>query len=247
MTEHPKGPVTAATTETADQSATANGEQDTASAIARPRRQSQKRSLARIEALLNAADQLLNERDPQNIGVYDIANLAGVPPTSAYHFFPTKEAAMLALAERYLRRLYEATAAPPDMSEVENWRDYVRDRYYKIVTFFNNNLPARKLLIGPAVGSDIKNLDINDVDRYSERWYSSINTYFVMPYIKYSSFKILNMISIQDGVWMTSYVKYGYISESFAKEGLRAVIAYLETFLPDAIPLRDPGLVREID
>ena len=70
----------------------------TAANLLAGRRPSQKRGQARVDALLEAADQLLLERDASEIGLYDVAHLAGVPPTSAYHFFPTKESVLLALA-----------------------------------------------------------------------------------------------------------------------------------------------------
>jgi AcrR family transcriptional regulator len=205
------------------------------------RRPSQKRGQVRVDALLDAADKLLLERETHDIGVYDVAHQAGVPPTSAYHFFPTQEAIFLALAERYLQKLRLAAEAPTNLENVERWPDYIEERYYVVVNFFNTHLPARKLLIGPAVGSEIKNLDLADVDRYSQGWYATMNKVFVMPYVKDPSFKFTILVAIYDGVWMSSYAKFGYITEKFAREGLAAGISYLETFLPKTIPLRDPA------
>jgi AcrR family transcriptional regulator len=205
------------------------------------RRVSQKRSQVRVEALLRAADQLLQKREAGEIGIYDMAHLADVPPASAYHFFPTKEAVLLALAERYLQRLHASLAASLNVAVIERWPDYFRSRYESAVLFFNDSLAARKLLLGAVVGSDIKALDLADIDRYTAAWYDEMNEIFVMPYVKDAHLKFTVLVGIYDGIWQASYAKYGYITPEFAREGLTAGLGYLETFLPKAIPLRDPA------
>ncbi len=56
---------------------------------------------------------------PDDIGLYQIAEEAGVPPASTYHFFPTKDAAFLALAQRYLDGFVAASAEPIDAVELK--------------------------------------------------------------------------------------------------------------------------------
>jgi AcrR family transcriptional regulator len=205
------------------------------------RRVSQKRSQIRVEALLIAADQLLQKREIADIGIYDVAHRADVPPASAYHFFPTKESVFLALAERYLQELHFSLAASLNVAVIQRWPDYIQSRYDSAVTFFNERVAARRLLLGAAVGSDIKNLDLADIDRYTAAWYDEMNIIFVMPYVKDAHLKFTVLIGIYDGIWQASYAKYGRINSEFAREGLAAGIAYLETFLPKTIPLRDPS------
>jgi AcrR family transcriptional regulator len=205
------------------------------------RRVSQKRSQIRVEALLIAADQLLQTQEIADIGIYDVAHLADVPPASAYHFFPTKESVFLALADKYLQELHFALAASMNVAVIERWPDYIQSRYDAAVAFFNDRVAARKLLLGAVVGSDIKNLDIADIDRYTAAWYDEMNKIFVMPYVKDAHLKFTVLIGIYDGIWQASYAKYGHINSEFAREGLAAALAYLETFLPKTIPLRDPS------
>src|SRR5476651_676599 len=57
---------------------------------AAPRRPSQQRSRLRFEMLLDAADALLAEHEPTEVGLYDIAAAADVPPASVYHLFPPR-------------------------------------------------------------------------------------------------------------------------------------------------------------
>lgn len=198
----------------------------------------------RVEALLNAADQLLQQREASDVGVYDVARLAAVPPASAYHFFATQESVLLALAERYLRRLHESLRAALRAAPVERWPDYVRARYEAAVRFFNDSPVACKLLLRAEVGSTIKELDLADIDRGTAEWYDSMNEIFVMPYVNDSHLKFTVLVGVYDGIWMASYAKYGFITPEFAREGLTAGLAYLDSFLPKTIPLRDPLSIK---
>lgn len=209
--------------------------------LAAGRRPAQKRSQVRVNALLDAADQLLQDRDINDISLYDVARLAKVPPTSAYHFFPTKESVFLALAERYLHTMHEALEAPLDLDAVERWQDLVSIRYYRVVDYFNASLSARKLFIGMAILSDIKKLDFQDMDTLAARAYRSMDRYFEMPYVRDPAFKFNVVFAVHDGIWAISYAKHGYITPQYAKEGLRVALAYMSTFLPDTIALRAPS------
>jgi hypothetical protein len=128
-----------------------------------------------------------------------------------------------------------------NVAVIERWPDYFQSRYDCAVAFFNQRMAARKLLLGAVVGSDIKNLDLADIDRYTAAWYDEMNMIFVMPYVKDAHLKFTVLIGIYDGIWQASYAKYGHINPEFAREGLAAGLAYLDTFLPKTIPLRDPS------
>lgn len=205
------------------------------------RKPSQRRSQERVQALLNAADALLAEREITDIGLYDVARAAGIPPGSVYHFFPTRESVFLALAERYLAELRAHVEDQIDASKLEGWQDLIALRYHRVVDFFNTRLAARKLSLGTNVGSDIKDQDVKDIQTTASRSYDFFDRYFHMPYIKNPEIKFTVLIGIYDGVWMASYARHGYITEEFAREGLAAGLAYCETFLPKVIPLRTPG------
>ena len=66
------------------------------------RRPSQARSARRIEAILDAAAELLRDREPDAITVRDLAGAAGVPTGTLYQFFDDKDAVLQALAVRFL-------------------------------------------------------------------------------------------------------------------------------------------------
>lgn len=204
------------------------------------RRPAQKRGQARVAALLDAADALLRDRDINDISLYDVAHAADVPPTSVYHFFPTKESIFVGLAERYLQIMHAALEAPIDHDRLEHWQDLVALRYYRVVDYFNGSQNALKLFLGLSLHSDVRRLDFQDIDTLAAGTHESMDQFFEMPYVRDPAFKFSITFSIYDGIWAASYARHGYITPKYAKEGLRAALAYLSTFLPSTIALRAP-------
>lgn len=63
---------------------------------------SQARSIGRVQTILDAAAALLNDREPDELTIRDIAETAEVPIGTIYQFFGDKEAIVQALAVRYI-------------------------------------------------------------------------------------------------------------------------------------------------
>jgi AcrR family transcriptional regulator len=99
------------------------------------RRPAQARSARRVEALLDAAAQLLRDCEPEAITVRDLAATAGVPTGTLYQFFDDKDAVLQALAIRYLAAvpgIMDAALGGPG----DDWRrtvDRVIDGYAAMV------------------------------------------------------------------------------------------------------------------
>jgi AcrR family transcriptional regulator len=90
----------------------------------RPRRQPlQARARRRVDAILEATSELLTEAGVETLSTATIAKRAGVPIGSVYHYFPTKEAVLVELADRKLRAVDEAfvTRLGPDLERLP-WR-----------------------------------------------------------------------------------------------------------------------------
>ena len=213
----------------------------TASTAAKARRPSQQRSRLRFEMLLDAADALLADRETAEVGLYDIAGAANVPPASAYHLFPTKEAAFVALGERYLTALSHHIVRRIDPGALRRWQDLVAIEMHRAVEYYNSHKVMLKLFFGANVIADVRLLDVRNVAAASASTYDRMNKLFEMPYLHDADTKYAALIGIYDGIWMTSYARHGQITEDFARESELAGIAYCETFLPAVIPLRAPS------
>jgi AcrR family transcriptional regulator len=195
--------------------------------------------------LLDAADRLLADHETTDVGLYDIAAAAEVPPASVYHLFPTKEAALVALAERYLRGMSDFMVRPEDVVNYEKWQDFIGIEMGRAGQFYNEHPVMAKLFFGANVVREVRTLDARNVEAASGSIHQRMNEIFEMPYLRNSDVKFATMIGIYDGVWMTSYSRHGHITEPFAREAETAAIAYCGTFLPAVVPLRRPRRVSE--
>ena len=207
------------------------------------RRPAQERTRLRFEALLDAADRLLLQEDASRIGLYDIAAAAGMPPASAYHLFPTREAVFAALAARYLRGLRRFIGRPFEPGSVQSWQEFIVVEMDRAVQFYNGNPVMSKLFLGDHVLAEIRILDTQNVEAASASNYDRMNRLFHMPFVRNSELKFNTLIGIYDGVWVMSYAKHGRTTEAYARETERAALAYCATFLPPSVALRAPDVV----
>ena len=71
-----------------------------------------RRGLRSREAVLNAAERLMAEQGYEAATVARLVEAAGIPPSSIYHYFGSKEGVLLAVMARGVKRFFEALAIP---------------------------------------------------------------------------------------------------------------------------------------
>ena len=93
------------------------------------RQPAQARSAERVEALLDAAAKLLEDREPEAVTVRDLATAAGVPTGTLYQFFEDKDAVLQALAVRSVHavmRTRERQERRQPVEEAGHLRQFLR-------------------------------------------------------------------------------------------------------------------------
>ncbi|MGI9277277.1 MAG: TetR family transcriptional regulator [Endozoicomonas sp.] len=70
----------------------------------------QERSRSRVDAILNATRDLILEKGSSGLKIHELAERAGVTPSSIYQYFPNKRAIIHALDERYMNKTHELLA-----------------------------------------------------------------------------------------------------------------------------------------
>ncbi|MBS7541000.1 TetR/AcrR family transcriptional regulator [Ancylobacter lacus] len=196
-----------------------------------------RRGQIRLKALIEATDALLAEHDVSEVGLYQIAERAGVPAASIYHFFPNKEAALVALAEDYLDRLVlRSTEAPPQLPT--SWQDLISWRIRTSARFYNEHVPLMRLFLGASISAEVRQRDMAGTHAVSQTRAEMFNRYFVMPPIRDWTGKLATSLAIADGIWALSYSQHQRITDDSIEEAIRAVTAYLRCYLPDWIEPR---------
>lgn len=204
-----------------------------------PRAPSRGRGVLRHAALLDATEALLQTESPDDVGLYQIADYAGVPPASVYHFFPTKEAAYTALMQRYCVSLLEIHHVPIEASQVKSWQDLFRIDVRRAMDFYNSNVPARKIMYGGYPGVEARNIDKLLSLKLANAHYERLNRIFHMPFMKDPEKKFEIRISILDAIWTIAVRRSGYITDEYFEEAYNACVAYTRLFLPEQIERRD--------
>ena len=204
-----------------------------------PRRPSRGRGLVRYQALLDATDALLRDSNPDEIGLYQIAEKAEVPPASVYHFFPTKEAAYQALAEQYLEGLLEVHSAPIEAARLRSWQDVFAVGMRRAMEFYNAHPPMLKILYGGYGGVQARNIDILVTDQMAAVSYNRLNKIFHMPFIQDPQRRFQIVFAVLDAIWTISVRRYGKITDEYLEEAFRACVACAKVFLPEVVEPRE--------
>lgn len=94
----------------------------------------QRRSLERVENILDAAMTLFGEQGVANVTLLEIARKANLTPSSIYQYFPDKNAIVLTLAIQHKEKLQDFVSSfSPDISDIDDVKKYSRTlvRFYR--------------------------------------------------------------------------------------------------------------------
>lgn len=198
------------------------------------KRRPQERGVIRYNALLDAAHALLIEREVDDLGLYLIAERAGVPAGSAYYFFPTPAAVILALADRYhqqFQALIESITVPTD----GRWQSLLRDHIVSSARTYNENPPMQKLFLGSHAIREVAQSEAGFNELMAKTVIASCESFFEMPPVRDALKKYLIALTLVDAIWSLSYAKNGSITTDYQEEAVMAAIAYCRTFLPEML------------
>ncbi|PKQ00391.1 MAG: hypothetical protein CVT74_04095 [Alphaproteobacteria bacterium HGW-Alphaproteobacteria-13] len=203
------------------------------------RRPRQARSRQRFEAILDSAALLLQTQEPDEISIYTLAETTGISPPSIYHFFPDASHVFQALAERFYDRFVEAFDRPP-VGEILTWQDLQNARYEEGRDYYNDNMAARRLLLGSGMSAMIRARDLEIDRQLAERLAEELRQYFVIPDLPDLVQRLTEQLIISDALWTLSVHRHGLITDEIYEQSRRAREAFGRTFLPEYLPLREP-------
>jgi AcrR family transcriptional regulator len=209
---------------------------------AAPRTPSRTRGIVRYEALLDALEALLIDRGLDEVGLYQIAEHAEVPPASVYHFFPTQEAAFLGLAQRYMRGLDALGERPIDPAALASWQTLLDRDVRLAVEYFHAHPPAMKLLLGFSGGLATQQANNVHTGQTGRGTYRRLDLAFHVPPLRNARRVFHIAIKIIDSILVMSYLDHGLITEGYRREAVEAAIAYLRQYLPQHLELRNEHL-----
>lgn len=207
-----------------------------------PRRPSRGPGIVRYNSLVDATERLLTEHSPDDIGLYQIGEAAHAPMASVYHFFPTRDAAFLALAERYLDGFIALGLQPVDAAALRSWQDLVAIDQRQAMDFYNSHPPALKIFFGGYGGLETRQADIRYTRGIAQSLYHRLDAAFHMPPLRDAATKFHIALRLMDAVFAVSYEAQGQVTEDYYEEAKSAFIAYCGLFLPPRLEPREAVL-----
>ena len=196
------------------------------------------RGIERRAILLDSARALLAERDLDQVSLGDVAGRAGVPKSSAYHFYADIQdlyAALLAQVQRELIR----ELSRPLRGRFEIWPDVVTTLTKRGATFYMSNPAARQLQIGPKTPPALKLHDRHSDIAIARLQESHIASVFELPPIANRSRLFYRAVEIADLMFCLSMLEHGSLTKDMCREAGRAASAYLAIYLPATLPYRN--------
>ncbi|MFP8968334.1 TetR/AcrR family transcriptional regulator [Pokkaliibacter sp. CJK22405] len=203
------------------------------SSARKPRASSQ----ARIDAVLSAARLLLAQGGPAELSIYGVAEAAGIPPSSVYHFFPNVQALLTALTARVHEAMLDALSFPGDY-QPKDWQELLHQIEARTLRVYQNDEAARQLILSNHGLVDVQTLDRQHDLRLSEAMAALFQHYFVLPALPQHLDIFDISMQLSDRLYGLSVQRFGYIHADYAEEGYRAGLAYLGLYLPRYLPLK---------
>lgn len=192
----------------------------------------------RFTLLLDTVEALLTDPERGDISLADIAETAGVPLSSIYHFFPNRDAACFALAERFHEALSELSDQPMP-SRPASWRALMEYKQRAGAAYLNEHPAALRLFMGAAVSVDVRNLDLHGNARLAKMRAAYMRRHFVLDHVPDLEQHLTVAIGLTDGIWSVSYSEHRMITPYYLNEAVLASHLYLRAYLPEFLRATD--------
>lgn len=196
----------------------------------------QARGRARREKLLQAAAELLAEKDLDEITFNDVAKHAGIPKGSAYHFYANVMDLYSALTAEIGAELYAYLSDDPEEGPIRNWEDVIVAMCRRAEDFYLDRPAARQLFLGGKTPPQYKRSDRENDKRIGLMLKSKLEKHFELPKIPKELDVFFHTMEIVDLMYCLSVIRHERITEEMGEEAIRAGVAYLRTYLPEILP-----------
>ncbi|MCF5163662.1 TetR family transcriptional regulator [Pseudomonas congelans] len=201
-------------------------------------RKPQARSQARIDSILDAARTLLAEQGVASLSIYSVAERAGIPPSSVYHFFASVPALLEALTADIHAAFRASLQAPIDHDQLTTWRDLSRIVELRMLAIYNADAAARQLILAQHGLTEINQADRQHDIELGHLMLEVFDRHFQLPVLPDDVDVFALAMELGDRVYARSVQLHDEITPRMAEEGMRVFDAYLGLYLPVFLPKR---------
>lgn len=205
------------------------------------RRPSQERSRKRVEAIIEAAETLLETANIEDVSFYDIARQAEISPPSVFYLFPSMAAVQAELRRRHNEKLSGLIFNVHDKlarMRVPTWQEWIRVEASEGRAYYQANRPACEALLGPLLRRENRATTLKGNALTGASQLANMRRIFVVPDLSGLDEKFGNSCEILEMFWGGAYMARGIIDDETFEESLRASIGYLRNYLPETLAMR---------
>lgn len=199
-------------------------------------------SQARIQLILDAARQLLAENGVDSLSIYSVAERAGIPPSSVYHFFASVPALLQGLTADIHAAFRATLQQPVNHAELRDWRDLSRIVEQRMLDIYSADSAARQLILSQHGLAEVTQADHQHDLELGRLMHDLFNRHFPLPELPQDIDVFALALELGDRVYARSVQQSGEITPRLAEEGQRVFDAYLGLYLPPGLPKRDAPL-----
>ncbi len=205
----------------------------------------QRRGDRRRERLLSAARELIARLPLAGVTYAGVCARAGVPASSAHHFYPDLDAVYRALLEAHRTEMDAALMRPLRARDTRSWQAVVGCFVDRAARYHRAHPVGAKLAIGGETPPQIKRID-RDADRGRAGFAMGvIEKCFVVPRFADKRRVAYVATELVDAVFTTAMLESGRLGPTYVRLAKLAVIGFLSPYLGDSLPLRQPARPRD--
>ncbi|MEE4755114.1 TetR/AcrR family transcriptional regulator [Pseudomonas alliivorans] len=190
------------------------------------------RSQARIDSILDAARTLLASEGAASLSIYSVAERAGIPPSSVYHFFASVPALLEALTADIHAAFRASLQVPIEHESLESWRDLSQVVEMRMLDIYNADAAARQLILAQHGLTEINQADRQHDIELGHLMLEVFNRHFHLPTLPDDVDVFALAMELGDRVYARSVQLHGEITPRMAVEGMRVFDAYVGLYLP---------------
>jgi AcrR family transcriptional regulator len=196
-------------------------------------------SQARIAGILDAARGLLAEQGVAGLSIYSVAERAGIPPSSVYHFFASVPALLEALTADVHAAFRACLQEPIEHAPLRGWQDLSRIIEERMLAIYAADAAARQLILAQHGLTEVTQADRQHDIELGHLMHALFDRHFPLPALPEEVDVFALAMELGDRVYARSVQQHGTITPRMAEEGMRVFDAYLGLYLPPHLPKRE--------
>ena len=200
-------------------------------------------SQARIAGILASARELLAAHGMANLSIYTVAEHAGIPPSSVYHFFASVPALLEGLTADVHAAFRACLQEPVEHASLRSWHDLSHIIERRMLAIYARDAAARQLILAQHGLAEVTQADHQHDIELGRLMQALFERHFPLPQLPTDIDVFALAMELGDRVYARSVQLHGEITPRLAEEGMRVFDAYLGLYLPAALPKRTTPLV----